>query len=106
MNRYLLDTNVISEYSRPWPPDSGVRAWVDAQNEDVLHLSVLTLGLRAVVGSGNRKGGSGRSLEGGAGLGQGNLGGRRHLGFQGGAGAYRQAALPVGLVLRRHGGRL
>ena len=44
MNRYLLDTNVISEYSRPWPPDSGVRAWIDAQNEGVLHLSVLTLG--------------------------------------------------------------
>jgi predicted nucleic acid-binding protein len=44
MNGYLLDTNVISEYSRPWPPDSGVRAWIDAQNEDVLHLSVLTLG--------------------------------------------------------------
>jgi len=44
MNGYLLDTNVISEYSRPWPPDAGVRAWVDAQNENLLHLSVLTLG--------------------------------------------------------------
>ena len=44
MSRYLLDTNVISEYSRPWPPDARVRRWVDAQNEDTLHLSVLTFG--------------------------------------------------------------
>ncbi|MGA3055515.1 MAG: type II toxin-antitoxin system VapC family toxin [Candidatus Korobacteraceae bacterium] len=44
MSRYLLDTNVISEYSRPWPPDVRVKTWVDAQNEDTLHLSVLTFG--------------------------------------------------------------
>ncbi len=44
MTGYLLDTNVVSEYSRPWPPDPRVKQWVDAQREDSLHLSVLTLG--------------------------------------------------------------
>lgn len=44
MSGFLLDTNVISEYSRPWPPDVRVKRWVDAQNEDTLHLSVLTFG--------------------------------------------------------------
>jgi toxin FitB len=44
MTRYLLDTNVVSEYSRPRPPDPRVKKWVDAQREDSLHLSVLTLG--------------------------------------------------------------
>ena len=44
MNGYLLDTNVISEYSRVGLPDARVKTWVDAQNEDALHLSVLTLG--------------------------------------------------------------
>jgi predicted nucleic acid-binding protein len=44
MSGYLLDTNVISEYGRNRPPDQRVRGWVDAQREEVLHLSVLTLG--------------------------------------------------------------
>jgi predicted nucleic acid-binding protein len=44
MNGYLLDTNVVSEYSRSRTPDAQVRRWVDAQSEDSLHLSVLTLG--------------------------------------------------------------
>ncbi len=44
MNGYLLDTNVISEYSRKKPPGERLRKWVDAQNEDTLYLSVLTLG--------------------------------------------------------------
>lgn len=44
MNGYLLDTNVISEYSRKQSPDVRLRKWVDAQNENTLHLSVLTLG--------------------------------------------------------------
>jgi toxin FitB len=44
MSGYLLDTNVISEYSRVRPPDARLRMWVDAQSEDALHLSVLTLG--------------------------------------------------------------
>ena len=44
MNGYLLDTNVISEYSRNRPPDARVKMWVDKHQEDTLHLSVLTLG--------------------------------------------------------------
>lgn len=44
MNGYLLDTNVVSEYSRARPPDAQVRKWVDAQREEFLHLSVMTLG--------------------------------------------------------------
>lgn len=44
MNGYLLDTNVISEYSRKKSPDERLRNWVDSQNEATLYLSVLTLG--------------------------------------------------------------
>jgi toxin FitB len=44
MTGYLLDTDVVSEYSRDSPPDIGVKRWVDAQNEHALHLSVLTFG--------------------------------------------------------------
>jgi toxin FitB len=44
MTRYLLDTNVISEYSQLNPPDPHVRRWLDAQPEEALYLSVLTLG--------------------------------------------------------------
>lgn len=43
MSGYLLDTNVISEYSRT-KRDERLRKWVDAQSEETLHLSVLTLG--------------------------------------------------------------
>jgi predicted nucleic acid-binding protein len=38
--RYLLDTNVISEWIKPHP-DAGVVAWVAAADEDALHVSVL-----------------------------------------------------------------
>jgi predicted nucleic acid-binding protein len=47
MNGYLLDTNVISEYGRPWPPDARVRTWVDAQNLESIMIcepSTLLLG--------------------------------------------------------------
>jgi len=44
MTGYLLDTNVVSEYSRDTLPNARVRKWVDAQNEDTLYLSVLTFG--------------------------------------------------------------
>lgn len=44
MRGYLLDTNVISEYSRTKLPDARVRSWVDAQVEASLYLSALTLG--------------------------------------------------------------
>lgn len=40
---YLLDTNVISEWSKP-RPDAGVVAWLDAAAEDALYLSVVTFG--------------------------------------------------------------
>ena len=44
MSGYLLDTNVISEYTRAQLPDERVRRWIDAQDEGTLHLSVLTFG--------------------------------------------------------------
>jgi len=40
---FLLDTNIISELVRP-KPEPGVKAWVAATDEDLLHLSVLTFG--------------------------------------------------------------
>jgi predicted nucleic acid-binding protein len=39
---YLLDTNVVSEWAKPHP-HSGVVAWLEAVNEDELHLSVATV---------------------------------------------------------------
>ena len=44
MKGLLLDTNVISEYSRVKPPNERVRKWVDARDEKSLFLSVLALG--------------------------------------------------------------
>ena len=38
--RYLLDTNVISEWVKP-APDGGVVAWLAAADEDRLYLSVV-----------------------------------------------------------------
>ncbi len=43
MSGFLLDTNIISELVRP-KPEPKVKAWVAATDEDLLHLSVLTLG--------------------------------------------------------------
>lgn len=40
---YLIDTNVISELSRP-KPAAAVMAWFETVADDALHLSVLTLG--------------------------------------------------------------
>jgi toxin FitB len=40
--RFLLDTNVISESSKP-RPDAGVLAWLAANNEDDLFLSTITI---------------------------------------------------------------
>jgi toxin FitB len=40
---FLLDTNVISEITRP-RPDQGVIKWIESTDESLLHLSVLTLG--------------------------------------------------------------
>ena len=43
MNRYLLDTNVISEMRKP-RPHGAVAAWFNAVEERVLFLSSVTLG--------------------------------------------------------------
>lgn len=43
MSGFLLDTNVISELVRP-KPEPKVTAWIEATNESLLYLSVLTLG--------------------------------------------------------------
>ena len=43
MSGFLLDTNVISELVKP-RPDPAVTRWVDATDESLLYLSVLTLG--------------------------------------------------------------
>jgi len=40
---FLLDTDVISELVKP-KPDPKVTAWIEATDESLLHLSVLTLG--------------------------------------------------------------
>jgi predicted nucleic acid-binding protein len=43
MNGFLLDTNVISELTRP-QPEPRVTQWLDSTDESLLFLSVLTLG--------------------------------------------------------------
>jgi predicted nucleic acid-binding protein len=43
MSGFLLDTNCISELVRP-QPDSRVLEWMEAADEAMLYLSVLTLG--------------------------------------------------------------
>jgi predicted nucleic acid-binding protein len=40
---FLLDTNVISELVRP-QPNAGVVEWIESTDEELLFLSVLTLG--------------------------------------------------------------
>lgn len=40
---YLLDTNVVSEWTKP-RPDPAVVQWLDDVDEDHVHLSALTLG--------------------------------------------------------------
>lgn len=43
MNRYLLDTNVVSELRKP-RPHGAVLAWIKHQNDQQLFLSAVTLG--------------------------------------------------------------
>lgn len=43
MNRYLLDTNVVSELRKP-RPHGAVVAWIHHQREEQLFLSAVTLG--------------------------------------------------------------
>ena len=40
---YLLDTNVLSELSKP-SPDTGIEAWFDRVPEETLYVSVFTFG--------------------------------------------------------------
>lgn len=42
MRGYLLDTCVLSEFTRPKPADE-VLAWLDTQNQSSLYLSVITI---------------------------------------------------------------
>ena len=48
MSSFLLDTNIPSEMIRTHP-DPGVNAWVLAQDEATLHLSVVTIGASAAL---------------------------------------------------------
>jgi predicted nucleic acid-binding protein len=43
MNRYLLDTNVVSELRKP-RPHGAVLAWINDQQDEQLFLSAVTLG--------------------------------------------------------------
>jgi toxin FitB len=43
VNRYLLDTNVVSELRKP-RPQGAVLAWLNSQQEEQLFLSAVTLG--------------------------------------------------------------
>ena len=43
MSGFLLDTNVISELVKP-RPEPRVISWIEATDESLLYLSVLTLG--------------------------------------------------------------
>lgn len=43
MSGFLLDTNVLSETVKP-QPNVNVLAWLEASNEQLFHVSVLTLG--------------------------------------------------------------
>jgi predicted nucleic acid-binding protein len=43
VNGFLIDTNVVSELIKP-RPSCRVADWIDAQEEQLFHLSVLTLG--------------------------------------------------------------
>src|SRR5437763_15112680 len=43
MNRYLLETNVVSELRKP-RPHGGVVAWLNNQEEHQLFLSAVTMG--------------------------------------------------------------
>ena len=43
MNRYLLDTNVVSELRKP-KPHGGVLAWINDLQADQIYLSAVTIG--------------------------------------------------------------
>ena len=43
MSGFLLDTNIISELIKP-KPEAKLTEWVESADEDLLYLSVLTIG--------------------------------------------------------------
>ncbi len=43
MSGFLLDTNIISELIKP-KPEARLTEWVESADEDLLYLSVLTVG--------------------------------------------------------------
>jgi predicted nucleic acid-binding protein len=43
LNRYLLDTNIVSEVRKP-RPHGAVLAWIESQQEQQLFISAVTLG--------------------------------------------------------------
>ena len=44
MSRFLLDTNVLSEFNRRGEPDPLVHQWLEAADPESLYVSVLTIG--------------------------------------------------------------
>jgi toxin FitB len=40
---FLIDTNVLSEYSRSGGPNPGVKHWLETTGKPLLHVSVITL---------------------------------------------------------------
>ena len=44
MSGFLLDTNVLSEFSRRAEPDQRVKGWLEVADPDSLYVSVLTFG--------------------------------------------------------------
>ena len=43
MKGFLIDTNVLSEYNRPSPPDPGVKRWLESTPREQQYISVITL---------------------------------------------------------------
>jgi predicted nucleic acid-binding protein len=43
VNRYLLDTNIVSEVRKP-KPHGGVLVWIEGLREDQLYISAVTIG--------------------------------------------------------------
>ena len=56
MTGYLVDTNCISEATKP-RPNAGVARWLHETDDSLLHLSVLTLGelRKGIVAMGKRR---------------------------------------------------
>lgn len=43
MSGFLIDTNVLSEYSRSGSPDAGVKQWLEHTDRQAQYVSVITL---------------------------------------------------------------